>query len=252
MNRLQRALAWMVLVLTAGMVSLVSIADERSARSAQWAEAAARQAQEAQRSQREARLRWEYERRRSAAHARMPNTLYASTPSNQAHGDLACPVPVDDDTRRLYRKALTGQGPGSRVFRAPDLFRSGSSSQRSSSSGVRVFSAQGPGTASTFPWSSKSTPPASAASHRIKASGWTVRSDPAQVGNGYDPLRPAVPLGLRAIAAGVRAGDQPLRRSRVRSGSTRSTTVAALLRHDHAVHRRQRDGSFQLHGSGVG
>ena len=176
MNRLQRALAWMVLVLTAGMVSLVSIADERSARSAQWAEAAARQAQEAQRSQREARLRWEYERRRSAAHARMPNTLYASTPSNQAHGDLACPVPVDDDTRRLYRKALTGQGPGSRVFRAPDLFRSGSSSQRSSSSGVRVFSAQGPGTASTFPWSSKSTPPASAASHQIKASGWLVES----------------------------------------------------------------------------
>ena len=172
MRSLVRTLACTVLALAAGMVALVSIADERSARFAQWAEAAARQAQEAQRRQREARLRWEYERRRSAAHGRMPNTLYASTPSNQAHGDLACPVLVDDDARRLYRKALTGQGPGSRAFRAPDLFRSGSSSQRSSSSGVRVFAAQGPGTANTFPWSSKSTPTDGAASHQIRASGW--------------------------------------------------------------------------------
>ena len=132
MNRLQRALAWMVLALAAGLVSYASAADERSARSAQWADAAARQAQEAQRQQREARLRWEYERRQSAAHARMPNTLYASTPSNQAHEDLACPVPVDDDARRLYRKALTGQGSSAGVLNAPDLFRSSSSSAHGS------------------------------------------------------------------------------------------------------------------------
>ena len=97
-------------------------------------------------SQREARLRWEYERRRSAAHARMPNTLYASTPSNQAHGDLACPVPVDDDARRLYRKALTGQGPSAGVLNAPDLFRSGSSSQavlRAAGSGFWPLRARG-------------------------------------------------------------------------------------------------------------
>ena len=154
----------------------VYAADERSARSVQWAEAAARQAQEAQRRQREARLRWEYERRRSAAHARMPNTLYASTPSNQAQTDLACPVLVDDDARRLYRNFLKGQGPSARVLRAPELFLSGASPKRSSSSGVKVFSAQRPGTANTSPWSSKSTSNDSAASHQIQASGWTAAS----------------------------------------------------------------------------
>ena len=121
-------------------------------------------------------MRWEYERRRSAAHARMPNTLYASTPSNQAHTDLAGPVLVDDDTRRLYRDSLTGQGPSSRVLRAPDLFRSGSSSKRSSSNGVRVFAAQGTGTANTAPSSSKSTLNGGAASHKIQASGWAAAS----------------------------------------------------------------------------
>ena len=110
MNRFQRALAYTVLALAAGMVSLASVADERSARSAQWVEGAARQAQEAQRRQREARLRWEYERRRSAAHARMPNTLYASTPSAPAHTDLACPVLVDDDTRHPVSRLSEGTG----------------------------------------------------------------------------------------------------------------------------------------------
>ena len=175
MNRFQRTLACTVLALVAGTVSYVSAADERTARSAQWDEAAARQAQEAQRRQREARLRWEYERRRSAAHARMPSTLSASTPSAQAHTDLACPVLVDDDTRRLYRDSLKGRT-SSRILRAPDLFRSGSSSNRSSSSGVRVFAAQGTGTANTAPSSSETTPKDRAASHKIQASGWAASS----------------------------------------------------------------------------
>ena len=173
MKRLQRTLACAVLALTAGWVSYGSAADKRTVQSAQWVEAAARQAQEAQRRQREARLRWDYQRRRSAAHARMPSTLYASTPSSQAHTDLACPVLVDDDTRRLYLDSLKGQT-GSRVLRAPDLFRSGSSSKQSSSSGVRVFAAQGTGSANTAPWSS--TPNDGGASHKIQASGWAAAS----------------------------------------------------------------------------
>ena len=176
MTWFQRTLVCAMLALVAGTVSYFSVADEQTARSTQWAEAAARQVAEAQRRQREAWLRWEYERRRSAAHARMPNTLYASTPSNQAHTDLACPALVDDDIRRLYRDSLKGQGPSSRVLRAPDLFRSGSSSKRLSGSGVRVFAAQSPGTANTSPWSSKSTPNDGAASHKIKASGWAAAS----------------------------------------------------------------------------
>ena len=205
MRSLVRPLACTVLALVAGMVSVVSAADERSVRSAQWAEAAARQAQEAQRRQREVRLRWAYERRRSAAHARMPNTLYASTPSNQARAELACPVLVDDDTRRLSRNALTGQGPSSRVLRAPDLFRSGSSSKRSWSSGVRVFAAQGPGTANSFPWSSKSIPNHGAATHKDQVSGWAAAS-----------IRPKSATGRTHYVNLVPSDSEPLREGFVR------------------------------------
>ena len=91
MNDLARTLTCCLLAMAAGIGADVPVADDREARSAQWVEAVARQAQEAQRRQREARLRWEYERSRSAAHARMPNTLYASTPSFA--GDVGPVVP---------------------------------------------------------------------------------------------------------------------------------------------------------------
>ena len=68
------------------------------------AAAVVRQAREAERAQ-VARQRWESERRRSAAHARMPDTMYASTPSAPAV-ELSCPVVRDDDVRR----ALQGWG----------------------------------------------------------------------------------------------------------------------------------------------
>ena len=61
--------------------------------------AAEHQAREAQRAQRLARMRWEAERRRSAAHARMPDTMYASTPSAPVV-ELSCPVVTSDDVRR--------------------------------------------------------------------------------------------------------------------------------------------------------
>ena len=68
------------------------------------AAAVVRQARESERAQ-VARQRWESERRRSAAHARMPDTMYASTPSAPAV-ELSCPVVRDDDVRR----ALQGWG----------------------------------------------------------------------------------------------------------------------------------------------
>ena len=123
MSSLVRTLACTVLALAAGMASFASVADEQTARYPQWAEAAARQAQEAQGRQREARLRWEYERRRSAAHARMPNTLYASTPSAQAHTDFSCPALVDEDTRRIYRRFVDRRDGGQTVLGAPGLAR---------------------------------------------------------------------------------------------------------------------------------
>ena len=108
---------------------------------------AARQAQVAQRRQREARLRWEYERRRSAAHARMPNTLYASTPSRQSHADLSCPVLGNEDNRAMYRGVLEEQGGSSKVLTAPDV----ATWRNARNTGINVFAANrrgGPGASS--------------------------------------------------------------------------------------------------------
>ena len=67
-----------------------------------WMQAAeARQVRDAEQA-RVAWLRWEQERRRSAAHARMPDTMYASTPSRQAV-ELSCPVVPDNDVRRAMQ-----------------------------------------------------------------------------------------------------------------------------------------------------
>ena len=48
------------------------------------------------------RLRWESDRRRSVAHAAMPDTMYASTPNGPAV-ELSCPVPPRRDARRVLR-----------------------------------------------------------------------------------------------------------------------------------------------------
>ena len=73
--------------------------------------AAVRQAREAEHA-RAARQRWEHERGRSAAHARMPDTMYASTPSAPAV-ELRCPVVTDDEVRRAV------QGWGDEVSSSP-------------------------------------------------------------------------------------------------------------------------------------
>ena len=257
MRSLVRTLAWIVLALTAGAVSYGSAAEERTARSAQWTEAAARQAQEAQRRQREARLRWGYERRRSAAHARMPNTLYASTPSSQAHRDLACPVLVDDDARNLYRDSLKGQGPGSRVFRAPDLFRSGSSSKQSSSGGVRVFSAPGTGAANIAHSSSKSTTNDRTARHKIQASGWAAASVQPKSGtdtthqvylvpSASEPLRQGF---VRVINHSAEAGDVSI--DPVDDGGRVFDTITLSIDANETVHFNSNDLETGNEGKGL-
>ncbi len=84
-----------------------------------WRRAAeAAQAQRAERARRasyERRLRW----RSATAHARMPNTLHASTPS-RPDADVSCPVPVETRDRVLqeHRDALS-RNDAMRVFDQP-------------------------------------------------------------------------------------------------------------------------------------
>ena len=97
-----RVLPWATLATLAFVVPAPSQAQDRGAHlERQMAASAARQAREAEHA-RVARQRWESERRRSAAHARMPDTMYASTPSAPAV-ELSCPVVTSDDVRRAVQ-----------------------------------------------------------------------------------------------------------------------------------------------------
>ena len=127
-----RVLSWVTLATLAVVVPAPSHAQDGESRlERQMAASAARQAREAERA-RVARQRWEQERRRSAAHARMPDTMYASTRSAPAV-ELSCPVVTSDDVRgavqgwgdevssSLFSSAdgLAARDGG--VFRAPPL-----------------------------------------------------------------------------------------------------------------------------------
>ena len=108
-----RTVAGLALATLAVAFPVASHAQDRESHlERQMAVAAARQAREAKRA-RVARLRWESERRRSAAHARMRDTMYASTPSAPAV-ELSCPVVTDDDVRRAV------QGWGEKVSSTAD------------------------------------------------------------------------------------------------------------------------------------
>lgn len=83
MRSLVRMLAGTMLALAAGMVALSQFAatgEERTVRVFQSADVEERQ-QAVERERQAVRRRWEYERRRAEAHARMRDTMYASTPS---------------------------------------------------------------------------------------------------------------------------------------------------------------------------
>ena len=102
MHALVRLVWCLVLAICADVVTDRSHAEDGQAHlEHQMAASTARQAREAERA-RVARQRWEYERLRSTAHARMPDTTYASTPSAPAV-ELSCPVVTDDDLRRAVQ-----------------------------------------------------------------------------------------------------------------------------------------------------
>ena len=93
------------LALVAAAAPLAQNRDDAESAWRQAAEAAqAQRAERARRALRERRLR----RISDIAHARMPNTLYASTPARR-DADVSCPVPVETRQRALrrHREALS-------------------------------------------------------------------------------------------------------------------------------------------------
>ena len=93
------------LALVAASAPLAQNRDDAESAWRQAAEAAqAQRAERARRALRERRLR----RISDIAHARMPNTLYASTPARR-DADVSCPVPVETRQRALrrHREALS-------------------------------------------------------------------------------------------------------------------------------------------------
>ena len=97
-----------LLAAVALLATSAPLAQDRDDAESAWRQAAeAAQAQHAERARRvlrERRLR----RISDIAHARMPNTLYASTPS-RVDADVSCPVPVETRQRvlRRHREALS-------------------------------------------------------------------------------------------------------------------------------------------------
>ena len=168
MNGLARSVVFAVLATLVGMVVNASAASDRPSYAQKWAEEAARQSQAAQRRQREARLRWEYERRRSAAHARMPNTLYASSLSSQAHSDLSCPVLADENNRAIYRGVLAQQGGSSKVFSAPGM----ASPKSTRNAGINIFAASGQNGPGISSWPPRASTKDSSFGHLDQASAW--------------------------------------------------------------------------------
>ena len=208
-------------------------ADDLQSRTAQWAEAAARQAEAAQRRERAARLRWDYELRRSSAHARMPDTLYASTPNPLAAGELSCPV-LDDaaDAHRVYRGLLDGGGRGA--------FTQTVWEASSASSGVGSF----PASRATAPFRSDPSSTATkdaARGHPIQASGWTATAGPGSVAadsrtvhlfpSASEPLRQGF---VRVINHSGEAGEATI--APVDDGGRKFDTLTLSLGANETVH----------------
>ena len=166
MQGLVRSVVCALLATLAGMAIDVSATSDRPSYAQKWREAAARQAQVAQRRQREAQLRWVHERLRSAAHARMPNTLYASTSSPLPHAGLSCPVLLDEDNRAIYRRVLAEHGRSPAVFSTPGV----ATRKDTRSAGINVFAAGGQGSSGAPSWSSAKD---TSSGHLTQASAWT-------------------------------------------------------------------------------
>ena len=101
MSACSRLSSYLPLALGLGAALHTAHADPGPVLNGQTSAVAALQAQAADRA-RMAHLQWESDRRRADAHARMPDTMYASTPT-RAPVELSCPVPRHDDTRRVLQ-----------------------------------------------------------------------------------------------------------------------------------------------------
>ena len=76
---------------------------------ADWERTVRLRTEETARQKLQAQLDWEYEQRRAAAHAVMPDTLYASTPISTTKGEFTCPAPsqrisISEVSRLLDRR----------------------------------------------------------------------------------------------------------------------------------------------------
>ena len=96
-----RRLSWAPVLLGFGGIAYTTHADADRPPEHHSSTVATREAALADRA-RMARMRWEADRRRAAAHARMPDTMYASTPSGAVR-ELSCPVPPRQDARRVLQ-----------------------------------------------------------------------------------------------------------------------------------------------------
>ena len=129
-----------------------------------------RRVQESQRRQRTARLTWKYEHSRSAAHARMPNTLYASSPNPPSYADPWCPVSMGEDNLALYERL-----PAEQVV-APNV--NGVSTEalrkRAPGNGGQVGQSNAQDEARYSAWASVSTPHGDPRAHPHPASSLTA------------------------------------------------------------------------------
>ena len=113
------------------------------------------------------RLRWDYERRRSAAHARMPSTFYASSPDPRASADVSCPGLVGGEARHVYRRFLEQRGGLPNI-----LNKQGMATWRSRADTRRTIPRSGQDAAGASSSSSHSSAIGNARSHLTRASAW--------------------------------------------------------------------------------
>ena len=114
----------------------VLLAAAATAQDPGWREMAEREARRAAEAQRAQLIRQRYERRRSAAHARMRSedagTLYASTPG-PAHGQLSCPAEPTAETPSVFDRFITERADGTLLINIGDSRPTGTGRQATNS-----------------------------------------------------------------------------------------------------------------------
>ena len=131
-ERLMNAVARTAVAAAAGVL----LAAAATAQDPGWREMAEREARRAAEAQRAQLIRQRYERRRSAAHARMRSedagTLYASTPG-PAHGQLSCPAEPTAETPSVFDRFITERADGTLLINIGDSRPTGTGRQATNS-----------------------------------------------------------------------------------------------------------------------